>query len=55
MEFPLTFRNFCVDALVVDPSGKADVEVLFYNVTSDVAYITETDTGIIFTLWSRLC
>ena len=50
LELPLALGYFSVDAFVVDTGIQTQVEMLFDDLTGDVADILEADTGVIRTL-----
>ena len=54
LELPLALRDLGIDALVVDASVKAEVEVFVNDRTGNITNVFITDTTIVFALGSRV-
>src|SRR6266576_3002075 len=51
LEFPLSLRDFGVDAFVVDAGREAQIEMLLDDLASDSTDVRVTDAGIVRALW----
>ena len=53
LEFPLAFGDFGVDAFVIDSGFKAEIEMFFNNLASDVSDVFVANTRVVFALRRR--
>src|SRR5208337_3771386 len=52
LEFPLTFRDFRVDAFMIDTGGKAKVQVFFDDLPGQAAHVSVANTAVVGALGS---